>query len=279
MWLPFVIMTAGGAALGLLGGGAAKAIITNDAKHLAQIWYFAFPFYLIVFVLAAMQIEGLTRHALGLRSGPVYYYFSLDKPVWRIIGAYLLFILLMIAIVAVFIIGGILIGMVVAAVTGVTPGARPTGGAAIATGLTVFVIAAVAYCGFIYWILRQGFLLTPSVVAEERVSLRHAWQLGRGNFWRILVIAIAIFGPIGIIEVGLMFNFLMPGLPPSAAQGATPDQIAAWNEAYFARIRTYWYLLVPIYFLIATVLYGLLCSAQSFAYRALVPAEKAEDVF
>jgi hypothetical protein len=279
IWLPFAIIAAGGVLLNLTAGESTKALIRSDATQILRVWYLFLPFYLAVFVLAVMQIEGITRHALGLRSGPVYFYFSLGKPIWRIIGAYLLFILLAIAVVAVFVIGGILIGMVVAAVTGVTPGTRPSGGAAAAIGFGVVAIGLVAYCAFIYWIVRQAFLLTPVVVAEERIGFRRAWQLGRGNFWRIFVIALAILVPIGVIEAFLMFNFLMPGLPPTAAQGATPAQIAAWNAAYFQRISSYWYLLVPAYFLLSAVIYGLLCSAQAFAYRSLVPAEKAEDVF
>jgi len=283
MWLPVAVIGVGAFLMGMVSGDFSRALVAASSgagsTEIARNWYLLLPFYVFAFLLFATQMEGLTRYALGLRQGPPYFYFSLGKPVWRLAGTFLLFFLLMLAIFVVFVVGGILIGIVVAAMTGVKPGTPPTGSTAAATGLSVVLIGLVAYCAFIYWAVRQSFLLTPTVVAEERIGLGRAWKLGRGNFWRMLVIFIAIAGPIGLIGVVVMFTFLMPGLPPTAAQGATPDQIAAWNAAYFQRIQGYWYVLVPAYFLFLAVFYGLICSAQAFAYRSLVPAEKAEDVF
>jgi len=283
MWLPFAVMAGGAFLFGLASGDFSRAITetSTGTANFARVWYLILPFYVFAFMLFFIQMDGITRHALGLRKSPIYFYFSLDKPVWRLAGAFLLFFLLMIAIIVVFVVGGILIGMAIAALTGVTPGKPPVAGAAGTAGVAtaVVVIGLVAYCAFIYWMMRQSFLLTPTVVAEERIGLGRAWKLGRGNFWRMLIITLAIVGPIALIFIVVMFKFLMPGLPPTAAQGATTDQIAAWNAAYVARVHEYWYVLLPGYFLILIAFYGLWCSAQAFAYRSLVPAEKAEDVF
>jgi hypothetical protein len=281
MWLPFAILAVGAFLFGMASGDFLKAITeaSTGTANFARVWYLLLPFYVFAFMLFFIQMDGLTRHALGLRQAPIYFYFSLGKPIWRLAGAFLLFFLLMIAIVVVFAIGGILIGMVVASATGVAPGTPPAKSASFTLGLAVVGIGAVAYCAFIYWIMRQSFLLTPVVVAEERIGLGRAWKLGRGNFWRMLVITLAIVGPIALIFIVVMFKFLMPGLPPTAAQGATADQIAAWNSAYLARVHGYRYVLLPGYFVLLIVFYGLWCSAQAFAYRSLVPAEKTEDVF
>jgi len=282
MWLPFVCIMGGAVLMAVASGSFHNAIVTVTSGGMGQAWYLILPYYLLAFVFVAMQADGITRHALGLKQGPIYFYFSLDKTVWRLLGAYLLFVLLAIAILAVFFIGAIMIGMAIAAATGVKPGAAAAPGAMGATatlGLVAIAIGAVAYCGFIYWAVRQAFLLTPVVVAEDRIGLGRSWKLGRGNFWRMLIIAIAAVAPIIVIELVLVFKFMMPGLPPTKAAGATPEQIAAWQADYLAHIKSIWYLLLPAYFLISTVLYGMLCSAQAFAYRSLVPSEKAEDVF
>ena len=56
----------------------------------------------------------------------------------------------------------------------------------------------------IFAVLRLGFLLTPVVVAENRISLRRPWELSRGNFWRIFAIALAIVIPLALLAFLLM---------------------------------------------------------------------------
>src|SRR6185437_3930868 len=100
MWLPFVLIMAGAMFLGMASGGFAKVVSgTGGAAEFGHIWYLVLPFYFITFFLVTMQLEGLSRYALGLRKGPAFFYFSVDRPVWRLFGAFLLFILLMIALI------------------------------------------------------------------------------------------------------------------------------------------------------------------------------------
>ncbi|HEY4125669.1 MAG TPA: hypothetical protein VGM36_13710 [Rhizomicrobium sp.] len=278
IWFPFAILVAGVIALGFVSADAPTALVSSNPAAMARIWFLLLPFYVFATAVSFMLIVGIMQFALGLRP-PTYFYFSLGKPVWKLLAAFILVILLMIAFVAVFAVGALLIGMVVAALTGVKPGVKPTGGAAALLGIGAFILFAVVYCGFIYGLVRQTFFLTPVVVAEDRIGLGRAWKLGRGNFWRMFVILVAVFGPIVLVEVAVVFGFIMHGLPPTAAQGATPEQIMAWNAQNVARIKQYWFVLAPAYFVFLTIIYGLLCGAQAFAYRSLVPVEKAEDVF
>jgi len=279
IWVPFVIIMAGTLALGSQLKAFNVALTTRNFAALEPVLALLVPVYLIYFVFIAMQIVGITQVALGKRQGSPYFYFSVGAPLWRLIGAYLLVILLFVAAIFVVVFGAGIVAAIFTAVTGVTKGAKPSGATAIVLGLGVLVLAPVIYCAFIYALVRQTFLLTPVVIAEEKIGLRRAWSLGRGNFWRMFLIILALLVPFIIIEGIFLLGFMWHGLPPTAARGATPEQIQAWSEASTQRMLDYWYLVYPIYLVISVVFYGYICGAQSFAYRALVPAEKAEDVF
>jgi hypothetical protein len=186
---------------------------------------------------------------------------------------------LLIAAILVFVFGAGVLAAIFTGVTGAAKGAKPSGAAAGALGLGVVILVPIVYCAFIYWLVRQTFFLTPVVVAEERIGLRRAWSLGRGNFWRMFVVILALLVPFVFLEGIFLIQVVWQGLPPTAAQGATPDQIMAWSTNNAARMQHYWFVLLPLYLIVSVIFYGYVCGAQSFAYRALVPAEKEEDVF
>jgi hypothetical protein len=147
--------------------------------------------------------------------------------------------------------------------------------AKIAVGLVI----AVAFFVYIYVIIRSSFLLAPVVIAEEKANLKRAWALGRGNFWRIFLVLLAIMVPAIAIELVFMFKFIMQGMPIAPAH-ATPEQIAAtqagiaaWNAANMARMTRNWYISYPLLGAFSVVFYGLTCGAQAFAYRALTDGE------
>ena len=47
-----------------------------------------------------------------------------------------------------------------------------------------------------YTIVRMGFLLSPTVVSEDKAGLQRSHDLSRGNFWRIVAIVLALILPI-----------------------------------------------------------------------------------
>lgn len=280
MWVPFAIMVAATLALGTQVTAFTNAMTTRNFAAVASVMDVLGPAYILFLILIAMQILGITELALGKRQGSSpYYFFTLGKPLWRLIGAYLLVVLLLIAAIFVFVFVAGIFTAIFAGVTGVAKGAKPSGAAAGVLGLAVIILIPIVYCAFIYGLVRQTFFLTPVVVAEEKLGLRRAWSLGRGNFWRMFVVILALMVPFVFLEGIFLIEFVWQGLPPTAAQGATPDQIMAWSTNSAARMQHYWFVLYPIYLIVFTIFYGYVCGAQSFAYRALVPAEKEEDVF
>jgi hypothetical protein len=64
--------------------------------------------------------------------------------------------------------------------------------------------------------VRLTFLLPAVVVAEERIGLGRAWELGGGNFWRMFAVVIAVFVPVaigfGIVQAAVFgASFAIPG--------------------------------------------------------------------
>jgi len=220
--------------------------------------------YLVIFVLLFMQITGLTRLSLGLPMPSRHYYFSLGKPVWRLIGAVLLTVLAIAAVVAVYALAIFVLGLVAAVfLHGQTAGAAK----AIVALLTVLALL-IAYCGMIFMVARFFFLLAPVVVAEESINIGRAWLLTNRNFWRIFLIVLSLAGP-------------MPLLP----QGNSPDQLLAfqqaqraWQLSYMSRMFDYWYLVFPAGALLSVLIYGVSCAAQAFAYRQLTLGEALTPV-
>jgi hypothetical protein len=191
-WLPYVvaIVVSGLAVLGAIPlqwwqGDFSQ--MTEDAVWLMVPKFVALSvvFVFVWIVTASMVTVGIQRRALGLSQGPVFAYFSLAAPVWRLIGAnFLMF----------FAITGIGIGLTLACSL-VIAGAN----AVLSQGLTVLIgvlLGIAGYCAFIYIAVRWSFFIAPVVVAEGRIGLARAWHLGHGNFWRILAIAIVVYLPV-----------------------------------------------------------------------------------
>jgi hypothetical protein len=230
------------------------------------------PFYIAGTILVLIQYMGITEQALGLRRGSPYFYFKLGQPLWLLALSFLLLVFIFIAlIVAVSFAGGLLTPTLIAA------------GGRVAGALAAVLLFLALFCGVLYIALRLGFLIPPVVVAENRMGLARAWELGKGNFWRIFIIVLVVLLPILVLTGILIFGVLAQGLPPSPGPNPDPAQLAQYRAAVSAaqaamaaRMASYWYITYPIYLIITVVFYGLSAAAQAFAYRALVPEDIAE---
>jgi hypothetical protein len=260
VWLPWLVLAAAGFILGKTG-----LVVPGAGAHNLPVLA---PTFLVALLLLCMQITGVTEYALGLKKGSPRFYFSLGKPVWRVIGAMLLLVLVILVCVVVMLIGGFIIGFL----------ARLAHSAAI-TSLVALLAFVVGFCAYIYILLRFSFILVPSVIAEGRISLERTWTLTQGNFWRILFVFLAIVIPALAIEFVVVFKFLLVGMP-IVPPNPTPDQLDAfraslnvWQMANMARITHYWYIVEPLSLAFLTVFYGLSARAQALSYRALTEAE------
>ena len=276
VWVPWLILTAAGLLLRSQTLAFSNAIANRDMAAIGAMFAIMAPFYLLSIFLLFMQIAGITEQALGLRTGSPYFYFAAGKPVWRLIGAFLLMALIFVGSYLLLVAAGILLGIVASLLA---KAMNLTGGV-FAIVVAFFMIAAI--CAYVYCAVRVSFLLNPVVIAEKRISIRRSWELGGGNFWRIFLIMLGVVGPAMALMIFLMFHFMYQGLPPTLPLHASADQIAAnramvasWNAAMIKRMMDYWYLVYPAYGIAAILIYGLGCGAQSLSYRALVPQTPA----
>ena len=273
VWLPWLILTAGGFLLRSSTVAFSTALATGDFGGISHLLIGLVPFYILTVILLFMQIAGITQQALGVRTGSRYYYFSLGKPMWRLLAAFLLTTLIALGSYILLLSAGLLLGVVVAILAKVINFSSATRGI-LGIGAAIAIIAV--FCAYVYALARMTFFLNPVVIAEHQISLKRSWSLGRGNFWRIVIVLIAVLAPVFMLQASLMLSLLTHGLPPIQPPHATADQIAmhralvaAWNAAMIKRSADYWFIVYPAYGLAAALFYGLTCGAQSFSYRAI----------
>ena len=272
VWLSWAVIAVGALLLRSQTMALSAAATTHSFSGVGLALLVLIPFYLVMLVLVLMQYMGFTELALGQRQGSPYFYFKLGQPLWLLVLSFVLLILIFIA-----------IGLPMAMGIGLLSGALVAAGGKLAGGLAGAILGLILPCGFIYFVVRLSFLLAPIVVAEKHIGLKRAWTLGKGNFWRMFVIILAVALPILVIGGIAMFSVMFKGMPPPPTAGADPAQmaqyraaVAAWQAAMMGRMLGYWYITYPAYIAFTVLFYGLSAAAQAFAYRALVPEDIAD---
>jgi hypothetical protein len=237
-------------------------VIARDPSVVAHLWPFL-VLYPLIFILFFIQVAAVTDLALG-RAPDGWFQLRIGKPVWRLVGAFLLAAIAL----AVAFIALLLVLMLAGTVI------RLAGLPRIAAGLIGMLLFLAGYCGLVFVGFRLFFLLAPTVMMQERVSLAAAWRLTKGNFWRIVVIVLAILLPVVVIEYAIMFA--VGGLPPSLPHANSPEAAAAfervrlaWQVDFLSLLLRNWFLTLPVLGLIHIVFLGLGCSASVFAWRSL----------
>ncbi|MGB8365640.1 MAG: hypothetical protein ACLQUZ_03495 [Rhizomicrobium sp.] len=228
-------------------------------------------FDVAVYLIMAWISVGVTKEALGLRSGPWFVYLGVGKAELLLIGAYLaLFALIIgveIAIILVFLlvfgIGALVVGSGAIASVDWTL-LKPWAAAAI----VAFALAVL--CAFVYFAVRLTALLVPITVAEQRFGLVRSWQLSKGHFWNLLAIFVVTWLMLVVLE---LVTFAVIGVPLffaaslAHAHANGPDAVSL----VFKSVEPYLPLGGVVLLAVSPVLYGLYIAPWAFAYRALVP--------
>jgi len=260
IWLPTIAV----ALLSFLPqflGMPAQAMFTPNVPPDARLLGICASFTSMVFSI--MTYQAVAELALGLRQPGANFYFSLAAPIWRLLGAILLFILLLALFVVIFVVALVVVGGVAAAL-----GGKPA--AAIA------VVLAMPFALGFFWlvIFRIGFLIVPVTVAEGRIDLARGWTLTHGNFWRMLGVAAVIWLPFLVVfAIGFVLSL---GSDFSALMATIKDTSAQADVARAALIQRHMPMLIGLNLLLTPLVMGLGVGASSFAYRALTPST---DVF
>lgn len=228
--------------------------------------------YAILQIFNAIVAVGVTRHAFGQRSGtPHFFYLSVGLDEWRMFAGYVRYFFAMM--------GVFIITYVILVVLGFVMALAASGGPAAAgiAGIAVLVAAIAAYCAAILTLVRMGFLLTPSIVAERGGGIKRSYELTKGNFWRIVGVWAVTGAPLVLIFMIAEYAFIAPHinfdigpLPKTPEQvqvfAARVDQMMAALQAEMVRQRIPLLALSYVYGIFSS---GLFYSAAAFAYREL----------
>jgi len=277
-WLPFV------ASFALCGGLIYIAVphewwsgnfpqINSFEQIFAAVMPLLAVYPLILFLLvlmSAMVLAGLMRHALELKTTPTFVYFSLGAPVWRMLGAFVLYYLVMILLVAALVLLFFLVYLVA------FPHLPHGGGVAL-----LIVLGIAEFCFYIYAAVRLFFFLPAVVVAENRIGLGRSWSLGGGNFWRIVVIFLLIVIPVAFVANIVMQMTVLPIIMGEVVK--LHLEAAKTDHEQFAQIGHLLHVILhalPIIILISLVqriaILGLVSGAIGKAYNALTKPDAAQ---
>jgi len=281
MWLPMGIMWLPGFFVRQRMMELSAQLTAHNFSGFGAMMWFLVPFYLVALVLIFMQIIGIAQIALDRRKGPVWFYFWLGRPVWRLIGSFLLLIVAFVIGWIAVLLGGVVIGFLLGLISKAVNNSVFGTAVAVVTGLAFIVL----WCGYFYSLIRLTFLLVPVVAAEtDGFALARSWALGLRNFWRMFVILLATLGPFIVLEFALIFGIMFKGMPFPPPQ-ASAAQKAVFQAAMHARMLEmmnamyhYWYITYPLMIAVIVVFYGLCTGAQCFAYRALTEGEASAPV-
>jgi hypothetical protein len=219
----------------------------------------------VIFYFAAFAAA--TEAALG-RAPQTWFANHFNRPMWRLLGG-VLGAIGVLAVVAIFLlIASLAIGTGLDIMVKAVPATR-TAGTAGAALLAVVIMGLVVFVA-----LRLLFLLGPVSVSEQQMGLRRSWELSQGNFWRILLITLAIIIPVTILNqiVSVSLGGLPPALPTGASKAAREAAETAWQIARLNRMADRWYLTLPLSGLAMWFQLAAGCAAMAFAYRKLTEA-------
>lgn len=270
LWLPYLIL----AAIGVLCGYIVLpyALLHGDLSHFdpsvlmqPQVHAARGVFFLANLVVGAMVTVNLMRHALGQKQTTTFVHFSLGAPVWRLVGAYLLTIIILAFLVAALAVAG--------TAAGYAAFQRLDAAAAIAV---VVLIAIVAICVVVYCFARFFFFLSAVVVAEGRIGLGRSWSLGGGNFWRVMAVWLLIAIPVWFV-VGVTLQVTILPVILSAASTLPRHPSSEELQPLFQALIHAWPIFAPVTIAASVAIRAFMAGAVGTAYKALT-APKEDSV-
>lgn len=238
----------------------------------------------LTLVLSVWMQVGLTKTALGLRTGPLFVYVPVGLDELRVIGGVLVFIAILYGVcLGVGIVGAIVAMVLFALASGgafafsVADGVKPW----LACGIVACVAAIL--CAIVYVQIRFTYLLVPVTVAEKRFGLWRSWEMSKGNFWRTFMVGVGTLSPMVAFEFILIFAFYFAlalslitkaaMFHPHSAGHPNPAAAAAFMKMLFQDVAIYGGIVAAIVIPLLPIFYGLRCASSAFAYKALT--EKA----
>lgn len=165
----------------------------------------------ITIFAGSVMAVALTRHVLGRRSSGVVAYFAVGPVEWRMFLASVRYIAgSMVLIVVAGVIAGFAFSL---AGVPLDPGGVVR---ANAPGIVAGLFSWVVFIAALIVIVRMGFFIAPTVVAEDHGGLLRSFELTRGNVLRALAVIVILGIPVLLLLVGgeavVLSSALGPGL-------------------------------------------------------------------
>jgi len=249
IWVPMVLATIMGFfSLQRYYNDFITAAASNNLSAVGPSVLMMLGYIVAALLLYAVMFVAVVQLALGARGAPQFAHFAFGNLEWRMFRSFAAFVCVIMAL------------------------AIP----ALIAANAIFALARipqatelmpVIFYGVVLAIMPRFFVLLPTVaVAESAPVLRRAWMLSAGNFWRLLAVLLAIFGPILLLFTGLAELALIGHPLPVPPAGGTQDMrmMAAIIQA-----REILPLVSGLVFLISPLLVGLLAGASVSVWRAL----------
>ena len=218
----------------------------------------------VTIFISSVATVGITRAALGVPLGRDAYYFPVGPLELRMFAAKLRF---WVGVVALLVLASIVssLALLFAGVPLDGAGTIQPSGATLVAGLATW--AAFGYA--IFTILRMGFLLSATVVAEERGGLQRSHDLSRGNFWRIVAVLLALAAPILVLVSVASIVILRASLGDDyvrVLEEADMLELMRRGEEAVKQNVLLWEAFNTAIFILAS---SLIYSASAYAYRTL----------
>lgn len=215
VWLPYLVLLIVSLALvWLITPNLAGMLEMQelDVAALTSLVRLAVLVGVLAFITGCMVTVGVQRKALGLHPRIVWIWFSLGAEVWRMAAAFLL--------------AGIVVFLIALLTGGVCTAIWFAADRLGASAGIIHVFDACAGAAFIIYIsVRLLFFLPAVVVMEGALGLERAWTLGGHNFWRILVVAIAVILPVALAFHILSWAIFGPMAGLGMGQDLTPHEM------------------------------------------------------
>ena len=261
-WLPAVLSSAASYFARLYAAEHRALIDAGDPQATGAYLLLSLTSLLVLLFASSMVAVAITRAAMEQQRPPgaVLLYFAAGRTEWRMFTANIRYLF------------GT--GALLALAALITVAAFFLAGTPLEAPDQVRPTAATILAGLISWavflyagatILRMGFLLPATIVAEETGGLRRSHELTKGNFWRVLAIMLALGLPLLLLLLGGEVAVLRSALGPEFARMAPSEFFQKAGEAMEAKLLP-WQIFSAVIFILAS---GLIYSGAAFAYRAV----------
>ena len=209
---------------------------------------------------ASVMAVALTRHVLGRRVTGVVAYFAIGPMEWRMFAASIRYI----AGSTVLVVVAVVVSGVAFRIAGVPIDAGPVH--ATAPDIIAGLISWVAFIAAFVVILRVGFFIPPTIVAENGGGLRRSFELTRGNALRAFAVIAVLGVPVLLLLLGGEAVVLRSALGPSLYGMSPGEFFQRAGEAMEQKLLP-WEVFTGVVFVLGSALiYG----GAAMAYRARI---------